>query len=182
MDLNCDGVVTMDEFLESCCTDDTICRSLAAFDSSFWPEVKQARRTVCEQECLPLKTTATMGEQQKNRRSPETHCVQFQEAVAFPEPALYFYPPPQHFHHQNYTFMEALSIPTYKLANELPPSSRGQKKICVGISRRKGEEHSGKSTPCNSRDNSPSLVRVRSYYLEGPEKIRSNNLGVGFTG
>lgn len=35
MDVNRDGVVTLDEFLECCRNDDAISRSMAVFDSSF---------------------------------------------------------------------------------------------------------------------------------------------------
>lgn len=35
MDMNGDGVVTLDEFLDCCRNDDAISRSMAVFDSSF---------------------------------------------------------------------------------------------------------------------------------------------------
>lgn len=35
MDMNRDGVVTLDEFLDCCRNDDAISRSMAVFDSSF---------------------------------------------------------------------------------------------------------------------------------------------------
>lgn len=38
MDVNQDGVVTLDEFLECCRKDDSISRSMAVFDTAFWPE------------------------------------------------------------------------------------------------------------------------------------------------
>lgn len=38
MDVNQDGVVTLDEFLECCHKDDSISRSMAVFDTAFWPE------------------------------------------------------------------------------------------------------------------------------------------------
>lgn len=37
MDINCDGVVTLEEFIDCCRTDDTIARSITVFDTSFWP-------------------------------------------------------------------------------------------------------------------------------------------------
>lgn len=42
MDVNRDGVVTLDEFLECCRNDDAISRSMAVFDSSFWPDLDNA--------------------------------------------------------------------------------------------------------------------------------------------
>lgn len=38
MDVNQDGVVTLDEFLECCHKDDSISSSMAVFDTAFWPE------------------------------------------------------------------------------------------------------------------------------------------------
>lgn len=35
MDLNCDGVITLDEFLECCRNDEAISQSMAVFDASF---------------------------------------------------------------------------------------------------------------------------------------------------
>ena len=40
MDLNCDGVVTLDEFLECCRNDEMISRSLHVFDSGFWQDAQ----------------------------------------------------------------------------------------------------------------------------------------------
>lgn len=40
MDLNQDGVVTLDEFLDCCRNDDAISRSMAVFDSSFWHDAR----------------------------------------------------------------------------------------------------------------------------------------------
>lgn len=37
MDVNCDGVVTLEEFIDCCRTDDIIARSITVFDTSFWP-------------------------------------------------------------------------------------------------------------------------------------------------
>lgn len=42
MDLNRDGVVTLDEFLDCCRNDDAISRSMAVFDSSFWHDASVA--------------------------------------------------------------------------------------------------------------------------------------------
>lgn len=42
MDVNRDGVVTLDEFLECCRNDDAISRSMAVFDTSFWPDLDNA--------------------------------------------------------------------------------------------------------------------------------------------
>lgn len=42
MDVNRDGVVTLDEFLECCRNDDAISRSMAVFDTSFWPHLDNA--------------------------------------------------------------------------------------------------------------------------------------------
>lgn len=40
MDLNQDGVVTLDEFLECCRNDETISRSMAMFDTNFWQDAQ----------------------------------------------------------------------------------------------------------------------------------------------
>lgn len=40
MDMNQDGVVTLDEFVECCRNDATISQNLAAFDSSFWHDAQ----------------------------------------------------------------------------------------------------------------------------------------------
>lgn len=40
MDMNQDGVVTLDEFVECCRNDETVSRNLAVFDSSFWHDAQ----------------------------------------------------------------------------------------------------------------------------------------------
>lgn len=45
MDVNRDGVVTLDEFLDCCRNDDAISRSMAVFDTSFWHDVPNAGAT-----------------------------------------------------------------------------------------------------------------------------------------
>lgn len=40
MDMNQDGVITLDEFVECCRNDETISQNLAAFDSSFWHDAQ----------------------------------------------------------------------------------------------------------------------------------------------
>lgn len=42
MDLNRDGVVTLDEFLECCRNDENISRSLSVFDTGFWHDAQVA--------------------------------------------------------------------------------------------------------------------------------------------
>lgn len=118
MDLNSDGVVTLEEFHESCCTDETICRSLAAFDCSFWPEIKSPQSgdltdtTKHNQRRLQLS---------KGGRKSSVHFEgeqQEEEAVSY-----------------------------YKLTNEMEGDRRG------------------------SSSQSPSLVRVRSYFIAKPERF-----------
>lgn len=40
MDLNRDGVVTLEEFIECCRNDETISRSMSVFDPNFWQDAK----------------------------------------------------------------------------------------------------------------------------------------------
>lgn len=43
MDLNRDGVLTLDEFLDCCLRDEEISRSMGVFDSNFWQPATGAR-------------------------------------------------------------------------------------------------------------------------------------------
>lgn len=44
MDLNQDGVIAIDEFLDCCVRDEALVRSMGVFDSSFWRSADGHRR------------------------------------------------------------------------------------------------------------------------------------------
>lgn len=53
MDLNRDGVVTLDEFLDCCVRDEDISRSMGVFDSSFWHPADGAGTSVARRRDAP---------------------------------------------------------------------------------------------------------------------------------
>lgn len=178
MDLNCDGVVTLDEFLECCCTDDAICRSLAALETTFWHELKPSHSSggshshyLAIEEKQPATTIA-----HKDRRSSGTHFVHFQELVPPPPPLQTHLPmAPQHFHHQNY--VEPVSY--YKLANEQPGKMSSSSNSWYSQQQQQQQRNSCNSSRTSNRmeegarksTSPPSLVRVRSWYIDKPERI-----------
>lgn len=171
MDLNCDGVVTLDEFLESCCTDDAICRSLAAFESPFWPDTKPSPK--CDgRSYLAIESGSAKGSRKsmttvarnegspanfRGRKSPASHSVQFKEVIP-----LTTFSQPQHFHHQNYVTGEPVSY--YQMTNEQRTS-----RSSPGWRNDQGAEQHG-SVP-----GSPSLVRVRSWYATRTKRIAESS-------
>lgn len=181
MDVNCDGVVTLDEFLECCCTDDAICRSLAALETTFWHELKPSQSSggshylaIEQQQQQPA--TKTVGH--KDRRSSGTPFVHFQELCALSVPHQTHLPmaPPQHFHHQNYVEQP---VSYFKLANEQPGKMSGSSNSWYSQQQQQQQRSSCNSSRTSNRmeegarksTSPPSLVRVRSWYIDKPERI-----------
>lgn len=79
MDLNCDGVVTLDEFLECCRNDEMISRSLHVFDSGFWQDAQVSDDPLAQQQQQPITNSnggpASITGKKPNRSSsaPKTY-------------------------------------------------------------------------------------------------------------
>ena len=116
--------------------------------------------------CQALALNSLVDVTAKERKSP---CVQFKELSAVLVPSQTHLPAhPQHFHHQNY--VEPVSY--YKLANELPAKSP---RSCSSRTSTQGEEVGpgamAMAMAGNVNVTPPSLVRVRSWYIDKPERV-----------
>lgn len=60
LDLNQDGVITIEEFLEACLKDDLITKSLEMFDKGLWWQSTESLEIANTKKNLPLDTTATL--------------------------------------------------------------------------------------------------------------------------
>lgn len=69
MDINRDGVVTMDEFLDCCRNDDAISRSMAVFDTSIWPDPHEA------DDSLSHSAQQVKGNSRSRSSAHKNHCV-----------------------------------------------------------------------------------------------------------
>lgn len=87
MDLNQDGVVSLDEFIECCRNDETISRSMSMFDQSFWQDAKVPDDSSEEllinsnEKKANGNSSAPMTNQRQNTRHPTSSIHQFSKNV-----------------------------------------------------------------------------------------------------